>query len=148
MRQFGLLQHIPDPVDTDDHLHGSSRRGRADENWCEVYADSIEIWNQREDFIAQEQISIPAADEYMEWYLSITRRYISPRPLRLPSRRLDYEPHANKVNRLVCIIINNYIITYIVNISYHYTDIIFIEIHRLIHVSAWLGAQLLQYAMP
>lgn len=103
MRQFGLGQHIPDPIDTDDRLHQLSRRGRGEENWNVVNSDFIQLWETREHFIIQERHPLPSSAEYMRWYLSITRRYITPRPTRLTTRRLDYQPHGSTLHRLVCI---------------------------------------------
>ncbi|CAO2836089.1 unnamed protein product [Amaranthus hypochondriacus] len=83
MCQFGMVQVIPPPCNTEVELHHSSRKGTAPKDWSEINGRHIARWSRRLELLAQ-GASIDAAGastsvDYMPWYLSITRRWMTPR---------------------------------------------------------------------
>jgi hypothetical protein len=75
LRQFNLGQDVPDPINTEDSLHEMIFDART--NWIQRLTNYIEIWNDRRTYV----ISGGAGDiySYMDWYRTITRRFISRR---------------------------------------------------------------------
>ncbi|XP_020081345.1 serine/threonine-protein phosphatase 7 long form homolog [Ananas comosus] len=76
LQQFGLLQHIPIPVET---IRRYTSQGRPDEDWAHFHAAHIERWGDRlQAIIDQHPIvgddPVQATSIYMEWYWQITRR--------------------------------------------------------------------------
>ncbi|XP_020107313.1 serine/threonine-protein phosphatase 7 long form homolog [Ananas comosus] len=103
LRQFGLLQHIPEPVLAIPRINS---RGRADEDWAAYHASYIERWNDRLVDIAEvapetDPDPIRATTVYMQWYWTITRRWIS-RPVQRPP--LAYQPRGHVERVLVDIV--------------------------------------------
>lgn len=81
LRQFGFRQGIPRPCDTNLKLHSIDRRGRHDYCWWQYHAQYIDLWAAREQSIVSgepEQQPMSHYDPYMEWYRSITRRFVTP----------------------------------------------------------------------
>uniref|UniRef100_A0A2N9IPV6 Aminotransferase-like plant mobile domain-containing protein n=1 Tax=Fagus sylvatica TaxID=28930 RepID=A0A2N9IPV6_FAGSY len=81
MRQFGMQQHIPSNVNTDEKLHSIDLRGQGQKNWEHSHAPHIELWQNRREHIASADPQVGLMDEndeYMKWYRRITRRFISP----------------------------------------------------------------------
>uniref|UniRef100_A0A2N9IZD0 Aminotransferase-like plant mobile domain-containing protein n=1 Tax=Fagus sylvatica TaxID=28930 RepID=A0A2N9IZD0_FAGSY len=52
MRQFGMQQHIPLDVNTDEKLHSIDLRGQGQKNWEHSHAPHIELWQNRREHIA------------------------------------------------------------------------------------------------
>uniref|UniRef100_A0A2N9GCH7 Aminotransferase-like plant mobile domain-containing protein n=1 Tax=Fagus sylvatica TaxID=28930 RepID=A0A2N9GCH7_FAGSY len=80
LRQFGMQQFIPRPINTDVTLHAVTLRRRAD--WTKKWESHVDTWNNRlEHVITSDPVShpMPYNDEYMVWYRRITRRYICKR---------------------------------------------------------------------
>ncbi|OAY76021.1 Serine/threonine-protein phosphatase [Ananas comosus] len=85
LRQFGLLQHIPDPVEAIQRI---TSQGRSGEDWAAFHAPYIQRWADRLEHIAEQSPfvdpdPIRATSVYMQWYWGITRRWIS-RPVQRP----------------------------------------------------------------
>ena len=81
MRQFGLDQPIPMSPHQPDHLHSITLAGRNDYNWPHVHKDYIAMWENRiEQCVIGRPLNRPLIprSEYMRWYKTITRRWISP----------------------------------------------------------------------
>ncbi|KAK7271544.1 hypothetical protein RJT34_27521 [Clitoria ternatea] len=80
MRQFGMQQHIPSAPRQPDNIHGITLRGKTDENWSATYVPLIQLWSCRSENVCttDPQIGIlSASSEYMRWYTSHTRRWIT-----------------------------------------------------------------------
>ncbi|KAF1867473.1 hypothetical protein Lal_00049902 [Lupinus albus] len=81
MRQFGLQQPIPqDPINWQKQ-HKMDLRGKNDYNWQQKHDQWIQIWNHREDYVMNGLPSVQPLhhySQYMQWYLQMTRKYISP----------------------------------------------------------------------
>ncbi|OAY72861.1 Serine/threonine-protein phosphatase [Ananas comosus] len=94
LRQFGLLQHIPEAVLAIPRINS---RGRADKDWVAYHASYIQRWNDRLVDIAKVDLEVDpdpvrATTVYMQWYWTITRRWIST-PVQRPP--LAYQPHGH-----------------------------------------------------
>ncbi|KAG9458309.1 hypothetical protein H6P81_002817 [Aristolochia fimbriata] len=79
--QFGLEQVTP--LEDVEHVTGISPKGRAREDWAAYHRDYIARWEARtESIVTVSCAHTPrhAPSEYMTWYLSVTRRFISPPP--------------------------------------------------------------------
>ncbi|KAG9458854.1 hypothetical protein H6P81_003362 [Aristolochia fimbriata] len=82
MLQFGLEQVTP-PEDV-EHVTRISRKGRAGEDWAAYHRDYIARWEARaESVVTGSRAHTPkhAPSEDMTWYLSVTRRFVSPPPI-------------------------------------------------------------------
>ncbi|XP_057537164.1 serine/threonine-protein phosphatase 7 long form homolog [Amaranthus tricolor] len=83
MRQYRLVQGIPPPCDTEPRLHQISRRNQAGANWMEINGRHIARWDHRLELLAQgapiDVVGAPTTPDYMPWFLSITRRWMTPR---------------------------------------------------------------------
>ncbi|XP_020082646.1 serine/threonine-protein phosphatase 7 long form homolog [Ananas comosus] len=107
LRQFGLLQHIPDAVLAISRINS---RGRADEDWAAYHTSYIQHWNDRLIDIAEvapeiDPDPIRATAVYMQWYWTITRRWIST-PVQRPP--LAYQPRGHVKRVLVDIVQRSY----------------------------------------
>ncbi|XP_038694953.1 serine/threonine-protein phosphatase 7 long form homolog [Tripterygium wilfordii] len=100
MRQFGITQHVPHPVDTNEKLHDLNRRGRGDVDWSIQNATWIAQWDDRLSQIAQERFPRTSIDEYMHWYFSITRRVIGAPSTVRRLADLDYAPQGGRLRRV------------------------------------------------
>ncbi|XP_057528789.1 uncharacterized protein LOC130807552 [Amaranthus tricolor] len=89
-----MVQGIPPPCDTEAELH-HSRKGRDPKNWLEVNWRHVARWEHRLDLLAQgapiEAAGAPTTADYMPWFLSITRRWMTPRGILAASQ---YNPAA------------------------------------------------------
>ncbi|KAL0392071.1 UNVERIFIED_CONTAM: hypothetical protein Sradi_2429900 [Sesamum radiatum] len=82
LRQFGMMQNIPDQPDTwDMSLHKITRSNRTGTNWVLRHILYITRWQRRYDTVIQRQpISSSRRDTdrgYWEWYNNITRHFVS-----------------------------------------------------------------------
>jgi hypothetical protein len=79
MRQFGMDQPIPfAPMDM-SRMHKVDLRGKNDVNWPDKHAKWVQLWDDRENYLAfGPPISQPLYQysQYMQWYLQRTRKYI------------------------------------------------------------------------
>ncbi|MQL74620.1 hypothetical protein Taro_006966, partial [Colocasia esculenta] len=76
LRQFGRVQHIHGHVDALDRV---TRKGRGHIDWARYFAHFVQMWHHRADYTIppdEETVGI-GIGEYMAWYWSITRRYIT-----------------------------------------------------------------------
>jgi len=79
LRQFGYVQTIPSPIDTDDALHKKDRRRRC--NWLTTHARHLTDWDARLALVVQGTPWVgpsPLLEEYIAWYRTITRLIITP----------------------------------------------------------------------
>lgn len=83
LRQYGMVQGIPPECNTDAHLHRSNRMGPVSKNWSDINARHIALWDQRQEYLRQsisiDQAGVPTTPDYLPWFLSITRRWMTPR---------------------------------------------------------------------
>jgi Plant mobile domain len=84
LRQFGMDQPRPDPpMDLDYYnVHGITLKGRIDNEWEVEHRYWLSQWDIRYQTVS----GLPLRDEplhrnseYMQWYRSVTRRWIDPR---------------------------------------------------------------------
>jgi hypothetical protein len=81
MRQFGMQQHIPSDVNTDEKLHLIDLCRQGQKNWKHSHAPHIEFWQNCRKHIASTDPQVGLMDnndEYMKWYRRIIHRFISP----------------------------------------------------------------------
>ena len=81
LRQFGLLQHIPEQCDTELGLHRYDLRGRHDLDWMSIHHHNIQRWEARYDHLAKAEAtstSFGYNHPYMVWYRFITRLFMTP----------------------------------------------------------------------
>ena len=59
-----------------------SRKGREPKNWLEINMRHVARWEHRLELLAQgapiEAVGAPTSVDYMPWFLSITRRWMTP----------------------------------------------------------------------
>ena len=83
LRQYGLVQGIPPPCDTEPELHLISRKNQGTANWMEINWRHVTCWDRRLELLAQgapiDVHGAPTTPNYMSWFLSITRRWMTPR---------------------------------------------------------------------
>ncbi|KAL0311452.1 UNVERIFIED_CONTAM: Serine/threonine-protein phosphatase 7 long form [Sesamum angustifolium] len=81
LRQFGMMQNIPDQPDTRDmSLHKITRSNRTGTDWVLQHILYITRWQRRYDTVIQRQpISNRRVTDrgYWEWYNNITRHFVS-----------------------------------------------------------------------
>ena len=53
LRQFGLVQHIPEQCDIELGLHRYDLRGRHDLDWMSIHHHYIQRWEARYDHLAR-----------------------------------------------------------------------------------------------
>ena len=81
LRQFGLVQHIPEQCDTELGLHRYDLRGRHDFDWMSIHHHYIQRWEARYDHLARAEAAYTSYGynhPYMVWYRSITRLFLTP----------------------------------------------------------------------
>ncbi|RVW86181.1 Serine/threonine-protein phosphatase 7 long form-like [Vitis vinifera] len=81
LRQFGLLQHIPEQCDTELGLHKYDLRGRHDLDWTSIHHHYIQRWEAKYDHLARAEATSTSyghSHPYMVWYCSITRLFLTP----------------------------------------------------------------------
>ncbi|CAN1319834.1 Serine/threonine-protein phosphatase 7 long form homolog [Linum perenne] len=81
MRQFGFHQHLPIDVPSNmEELHKIDLRAN-EHNWPVYHRQYIDLWNSRHTLrmsgIPIRNFKQGYHDEYMQWYRTITRRWIS-----------------------------------------------------------------------
>ena len=105
LRQFGMVQGIPPPCDTEVELHHSSRKGWEPKNWLEINWRHIARWDHRLELLAQgapiDAVGAPTSANYMLWFLSITRQWKTPRGI---IEAAQYAPAAPKMTQFVSIL--------------------------------------------
>ncbi|XP_057540656.1 serine/threonine-protein phosphatase 7 long form homolog [Amaranthus tricolor] len=83
LRQYGLVQGIPPPCDTEPELYLISRKNQDTANWMEINWRHIAHWDRRLELLAQAaSINVhgaPTTPDYLPWFLCITRRWMTPR---------------------------------------------------------------------
>ncbi|KAL0426136.1 UNVERIFIED_CONTAM: protein MAINTENANCE OF MERISTEMS [Sesamum radiatum] len=81
LRQFGMMQNIPDQPDTRDmSLHKITRSNRMGTDWVLQHILYITRWQRRYDTVIQRQPISNRRDTdrgYWEWYNNITRHFVS-----------------------------------------------------------------------
>ncbi|KAK4398103.1 protein MAIN-LIKE 1 [Sesamum angolense] len=81
LRQFGMMQNIPDQLDTRDmSLHKITRSNRTGTNWILQHIHYITRWQRRYDMVIQRQPISNRRDTdrgYWEWYNNITHHFVS-----------------------------------------------------------------------
>ncbi|KAK4407482.1 protein MAIN-LIKE 1 [Sesamum angolense] len=81
LRQFGIMQNIPDQPDTRDmSLHKITRSNRTGTDWVLQHILYITRWQRRYDTVIQRQPISNRRDTdrgYWEWYNNITRHFVS-----------------------------------------------------------------------
>ncbi|KAK4410162.1 hypothetical protein Sango_0089200 [Sesamum angolense] len=81
LRQFGMMQNIPDQPDTRDmSLHKITRSNRTGTDWVLQHILYITRWQRRYDTVIERQPISNRRDtdrEYWEWYNNITRHFVS-----------------------------------------------------------------------
>ncbi|KAK4386305.1 hypothetical protein Sango_2501100 [Sesamum angolense] len=103
LRQFGMMQNIPDQPDTRDmSLHKITSSNRTDTDWVLQHILYITRWQRRYDTVIQRQpiSNIRDTDRgYWEWYNNITRHFISSST----DRRVEsgYQPRDAPVLQIV-----------------------------------------------
>ncbi|XP_066384621.1 uncharacterized protein [Miscanthus floridulus] len=96
--QFGMLQHIPDPVEVVERV---TMQGKADQHWPTYHNKYIKEWENRLISVVKHQetgTSDPthARNCYLEWYWRITRHWIST-PVECPIISYQLSGHTDKV---------------------------------------------------
>ncbi|KAK4404247.1 protein MAIN-LIKE 1 [Sesamum angolense] len=80
LRQFGMMQNIPDQPDTRDmSLHKITRSNRTGTDWVLQHILYITRWQRRYDTVIQRQPISNRRDTdrgYWEWYNNITRHFV------------------------------------------------------------------------
>ncbi|KAD4179631.1 hypothetical protein E3N88_28222 [Mikania micrantha] len=83
MRQFGLLQNIPNPIhltmDQQHTIHNLNRGGKLNKDWLRHHQQYVSSWNQRlTNTIDGHDVLKPTVSvDYMRWYRSRTVLYIT-----------------------------------------------------------------------
>ena len=100
MRQFGLLQHIPNNMPT---VQIRKAQGRPEVNWSHEHRHYITDWENRRNHIQTQREDLSNDPEettrtYMVWYWNITRRWMISR---LTPPDISYRPHGRVERRLV-----------------------------------------------
>lgn len=95
--QFGMIQHIPDPVETVERV---TMQGKTDEDWSTYHEKYIKQWDNRLLSVADQQNTVNsdpthARNCYLEWYWQITRRWIST-PVECPVISYQLSGHGEK----------------------------------------------------
>ena len=82
LRQYGLVQGIPPLCDTKPVLYLILRKNQGTTNWMEINWRQITRWDRRLELLAQgapiDVHGAPTTPDYMPWFLSITRRWMTP----------------------------------------------------------------------
>ncbi|CAH9095095.1 unnamed protein product [Cuscuta europaea] len=93
LRQFGYEQVIPAPIDTYVDLHRLDKRWKHTEDWALRHVRYVTVSERRAELVV---IGTPTlvpsiSGDYMGWYYSITRLFVSP-SFRLPTHH--YQPSS------------------------------------------------------
>ncbi|XP_051178114.1 uncharacterized protein [Lolium perenne] len=95
--QFGMIQHIPDPVEAVERV---TMQGKTDEDWSTYHEKYIKQWDNRLLSVADQKNNVNsdpthARNCYLEWYWRITRRWIST-PVECPVISDQLSGHSEK----------------------------------------------------
>uniref|UniRef100_A0A8R7QJX4 Aminotransferase-like plant mobile domain-containing protein n=1 Tax=Triticum urartu TaxID=4572 RepID=A0A8R7QJX4_TRIUA len=95
--QFGMMQHIPDPVEAVERV---TMQGKTDEDWSTYHEKYIKQWDNRLHSVAGLHNAVNsdpthARNCYLEWYWQITRRWIST-PVECPFISYQLSGHSEK----------------------------------------------------
>jgi hypothetical protein len=106
--QFGMIQHIPDPVEAVERV---TMQGKTDEDWSTYHEKYIKQWDNRLLSVADQQNTVNsdpthARNFYLQWYWQITRRWIST-PVECPVISYQLSGHTEKslVRSSECLIV-------------------------------------------
>ncbi|XP_062212493.1 uncharacterized protein LOC133913377 [Phragmites australis] len=96
--QFGMSQHIPDPVEAVERV---TMQGKADQDWSAYHDKYIKLWENRLSSVVKQRDTgnldpTHARNCYLEWYWRITRRWIST-PVECPVISYQLSGHTEKV---------------------------------------------------
>ncbi|KAK7858661.1 udp-rhamnose/udp-galactose transporter 5, partial [Quercus suber] len=84
VRQFGMIQEIPQPVDTDTVLHKIDLRGKVGVDWTRRHAGHIIEWGNRFERRCEAVLGdMPPHHAYFDWFHRVTRRFIDHRGAKL-----------------------------------------------------------------
>lgn len=100
--QFGMVQHIPDPVEAVERV---TMQGKTDEDWSAYHEKYIKQWDNRLLSVAGQQNTVSsdpthARNCYLEWYWQITRRWIST-PVECPVISYSYQLSGHSEKALI-----------------------------------------------
>ncbi|XP_075636600.1 serine/threonine-protein phosphatase 7 long form homolog [Castanea sativa] len=79
LRQFGMVQEIPEDVDTDDALHKIDLRGKIEVDWRVRHFSHIQVWNMRAQKLchgARLEGAMSSVHPYFGWYGKVTWRFV------------------------------------------------------------------------
>ncbi|XP_065624805.1 serine/threonine-protein phosphatase 7 long form homolog [Quercus suber] len=77
VRQFGMIQNIPQAVDTNTVLHKIDLRGKVGVDWMQKHAVHIGHWGDRLQWRFEVVLGeMPPHHEYFGWFNRVTRRFI------------------------------------------------------------------------
>ena len=77
VRQFGMIQEIPNDVDTDTVLHAIDLRGKVGVDWMRKHALHLLHWGNRLEWCCQAVLGdMPPQHQYFDWFKRVTRRFI------------------------------------------------------------------------
>ncbi|XP_075633792.1 serine/threonine-protein phosphatase 7 long form homolog [Castanea sativa] len=79
LRQFGMVQEIPEDVDTDDALHKIDLRGKTEEDWRVRHFSHIQVWNTRAQELcngARLEGAMLSVHPYFGWYGKVIWRFV------------------------------------------------------------------------
>ncbi|KAF3964848.1 hypothetical protein CMV_010915 [Castanea mollissima] len=79
LRQFGMVQEIPEDVDTDDALHKIDLRGKIEVDWRVRHFSHIQVWNTRAQKLchgARLEGAMSSVHPYFGWYGKVTWRFV------------------------------------------------------------------------
>ena len=77
VRQFGMIQEIPNDVDTDTVLHAIDLRGKVGVDWMRKHALHLLHWGNCLERCCQAVLGdMPPQHQYFEWFKRVTRRFI------------------------------------------------------------------------
>ncbi|XP_050254850.1 serine/threonine-protein phosphatase 7 long form homolog [Quercus robur] len=77
VRQFGMIQEIPEDVNTDPVLHAIDLRGKVGVDWMRKHATHLLNWGNRLQRCCQAVLGdMPPQHQYFDWFKRVTRRFI------------------------------------------------------------------------
>ena len=103
LRQFGMIQGIPEYTDTDRGLHRAGLRGTDSTDWRLQHARHLERWEQRRDCIVTAAFTHDVSTmspEYAAWFMRRTRVLVG-NPAHRPRLPAGYQPTGSSTIVLV-----------------------------------------------
>ena len=80
VHQFGMVQEISQPVNTDVVLHWIDLRGKVGVDWTQKHARHILDWGNRFERRCHAMLGdMPLHHKYFDWFRRVTRRFIDRR---------------------------------------------------------------------